>query len=132
MNAGAAARRWASTWQRAWEALEVGPIVALYADAAVFSSAPFRTPYRGPAGVRAYVAAAFAEEAEVRCRFGEPLVEADRAAVEWWASLVENGAEITLVGTSLLRFDAEGLVIEQRDTWNQASGRKEPPDGWGR
>ncbi len=129
MNAGEAARRWASTWQRAWEAQEVEPIVALYADAAVFSSAPFRTPYRGRAGVRAYVAAASADEAKVRCRFGEPLVEADRAAVDWWASLVENGEEITLAGTSLLRFDAEGLVIEQRDTWNQAAGRHEPPAG---
>jgi hypothetical protein len=32
----------------------------------------------------------------------------------------------------VLRFDAAGLVVEQRDTWNQADGRREPPEGWGR
>jgi hypothetical protein len=46
--------------------------------------------------------------------------------------LTENGAEITLAGTSVLRFDPDGLVAEQRDTWNQADGRREPPDRWGR
>lgn len=54
-----------------------------------------------------------------------------RAAVEWWASLVEEGREITLAGTSVLRFGPDGLVIEQRDTWNQADGRSEPPGGGG-
>jgi hypothetical protein len=55
-----------------------------------------------------------------------------RAAIEWWAAVTENGIEITLAGTSVLRFDADGLVVEQRDTWNQAEGRRQPPGGWGR
>jgi hypothetical protein len=59
-------------------------------------------------------------------------VEGRRAAVEWWAELIENGVELTLAGTSVLRFDADGLVVEQRDTWNQAEGGHAPPDGWGR
>jgi hypothetical protein len=59
-------------------------------------------------------------------------VGADRAAIEWWAALRENGVEITLAGTSVIRFDEHGLVIEQRDAWNQAEGRREPPEGWGR
>lgn len=127
----AAARRWAETWQSAWEALDVEPVVALYAEEATFSSQPFRTPYRGQVGVSEYVAQAFAEEEDVRAWFGEPLVAGERAAVEWWASLRENGRDVTLAGTSVLRFDAGGLVVEQRDTWNEAEGRIEPPAGWG-
>lgn len=131
-DARTAALRWAESWQRAWEALDVDAVVGLYADGAVFSSQPFRTPYRGRDGVREYVAGAFGEERDVRARFGMPVVDGDRAAVEWWASLVEEGRKVTLAGTSVLRFDADGQVVEQRDTWNSSDGWREPPQGWGR
>ena len=130
MDVEAAARRWAETWQRGWNERDIDSIVALYADDAVFSSEPFRAAEHGPTGVRSYVAGAFAEEESAVSNFGQPLVSGDRAAVRWWATLVENGAPITLAGTSLLKFDANGLVIEQWDTWNQAAGRREPPPNW--
>lgn len=132
MDTRDAATRWATTWQRAWEALDPEPVVALYADAARLTSQRFRDSEAGPEGVRDYVSGAFAEEAEVRAWFGEPIVDGDRAAVEWWAALLEAGEAVTLAGTSVLRFDVDGRVVEQRDTWNLAPGRRDPPDGWGR
>jgi nuclear transport factor 2 (NTF2) superfamily protein len=126
-----AARRWALTWQRAWEARDVEPIVALYRTDAVFSTQPFRDPYRGRDGVRAYVTRVFGEERDPRVWVGEPIVDGDRAAVEWWAAVTEDGSEITLSGVSVLRFDNVGLVLEQSDAWNQVEGRREPPAGWG-
>ncbi len=128
----AAARRWAGTWRRCWESGDVDGIVALYAPDAVLVSEPFRAPVHRPDGVRGYVARAFADESEVRAWFGEPIVAGDRAAVEWWAALRESGAEVTLAGTSVLTFSAGGLVVAQRDSWNTASGRREPPAEWGR
>jgi hypothetical protein len=127
-----AARTWATTWQRCWESGEVQPIVALYAPDAEFTSQPFRDVSHGRHGVRDYVAGAFADESEVRAWFGEPIIDGERASVEWWAALREAGEEVTLAGTSVLRFDADGLVEAQRDTWNMTAGRHEPPDGWGR
>lgn len=132
LSTAAAARRWAETWKRAWEAQDTEAIVELYHPEVVFSTQPFREPYLRRAGVREYVGQAFSEEEEVRVWVGEPVVVTDRAAIEWWAALRENGVEITLAGTSILRFDADGLVVEQRDAWNQAEGRREPPEGWGR
>jgi len=88
--------------------------------------------YRGRDGVREYVSGAFADESEVRAWFGEPIVEGDRASIEWWAALREADEEVTLAGTSVLRFDADGLVTDQRDTWNLTVDRRDPPDGWGR
>jgi ketosteroid isomerase-like protein len=134
MSVRHAAERWAATWQRAWEARDTDAILPLYAPGTVFSSEPFRAPFRGSDGVREYVGGAFAEEAAPRVWVGTPVVDEDgrRAAVEWWAALTENGAQVTLAGTSVLRFDAAGLVTEQRDSWNQAAGLREPPGGWGR
>ena len=131
-DASEAARRWAEVWKSAWEAKDTEAIVALYHPDVVFSTQPFRDPYLRRTGVREYVSQAFAEEEGLRVWIGEPIVDGDRASIEWWAALTENRIEITLAGTSVLRFDADGLVVEQRDTWNQADGRREPPDGWGR
>jgi hypothetical protein len=131
-DTGAAARRWAEVWKSAWEAKDTEAVVAIYHPNVIFSTQPFRDPYLRRAGVRGYVSQAFAEEAGPRVWVGEPIVDGSRAAIEWWAAVTENGIETTLAGTSVLRFDADGLVVEQRDTWNQADGRREPPDGWGR
>ena len=126
-----AARRWAKTWNLAWEDLDPEPIVALYAAEALLSTEPFREPYQGRNGVRSYVTRVFGEEEKPQVRVAEPIVDGAEAAIAWWASLREEGANVTLAGTSLLRFDAEGLVIEQWDTWNVTKERRQPPTGWG-
>jgi nuclear transport factor 2 (NTF2) superfamily protein len=127
-----AAARWARVWHDAWEAQDTEAIVALYAPDVVFSTQAFRVPYRGREGVRSYVAQAFDEEREPRVWIGAPIVTGERAAIEWWAAVVENDVEITLAGVSVLRFDEQGLVTEQRDSWNQGEGLHEPPPAWGR
>jgi len=123
-----AARRWADAWSEGWESLDPDPILACYAADAVLSTAPFREPYRGIDGVRSYVVGAFAEEADPRVWMTEPIVDGDRAAVSWWASLREEGVDTTLAGTSVLRFDADGLVAEQWDSWAHRPQRGEPPE----
>jgi ketosteroid isomerase-like protein len=123
----AAATRWAEAWRLGWESLDPEPIVACYAPDALLSTQPFQEPYRGRDGVREYVTQALAEEEDPRVWMSDPIVDGDRASISWWASLREGGADATLAGTSVLRFDRDGLVIEQWDAWNQAAERAEPP-----
>ena len=125
MNTADAARRWVEVWSRAWPAADAEAIDALYARDAVFYSHPFRDR-QGP---REYVEWAFADQKEAECRFGEPLVSGDRAAVDWWAVIVAPDDTVeSLAGTSLIRFDEDGLVIEQRDAWASEPGRRDLPD----
>jgi hypothetical protein len=126
----AAARRWAETWQRAWPERDADAIVALYAAMVPYRALAFREPDQGLAGVRGYLEREFGVEQEIECRFGEPIVGGDRAAVEWWASWVEDGVPLTLAGATVLRFDAGGLVIDHRDYWNQVERREPPYPGW--
>ncbi len=126
-----AAHRWALVWQSAWEALDVESIVALYAEDAVLSTEPFREAYRGQDGVRSYVSRVFGEEEAPTVSMGKPIVSGDSAAIPWWANLREEGIDVTLAGTSLLRFDVSGLVAEQWDTWNLTQGHHDPPGEWG-
>lgn len=127
----AAATRWAAAWKSGWESLDPERIVARYAQGALLSTEPYREPYRGRAGVRRYVTTVFHQEADPRVWLSEPIVDGDRAAISWWASLREDGADATLAGTSVLRFDEEGLVVEQWDAWNVLAERRDPPSTWG-
>ena len=112
MDPREAAQRWVEVWERGWRDHDADVIGALYAEGASWRQHPFREPEPG------YLARVFGEEASAQCEFGEPIVDGDRAAVSWSAqtTLVDGGAE-DLVGVSLLRFDADGLVVEQRDVW---------------
>ena len=121
METADAARRWAAEWQRAWEEHDSERVAALYAEGASFRSAPFRD-VQDP---RAYAEWAFADEDSAEPHFGEPIVSGERATVEWWAVSTSNAKEETLAGVSLLRFDESGLVVDQRDYWDVAEGRRE-------
>jgi hypothetical protein len=113
-----AARRWAETWERGWNEHDAAAILALYAAGAVWSQSPFRDR-EAP---RDYLERVFAEEASAQASFEEPLVDGDRAAIEWRGDTkLEDGGEEHLAGVSLVRFDADGLVVEQYDFWNEGS-----------
>jgi hypothetical protein len=126
MNTRAAARRWAETWERAWPERDTAAIAALYADGNVYRALAFREPTTAAR----YLPDTFESEQEIECRFGEPVVAGDRAAVEWWATWLEDGEPLTMAGATLLRFAADGLVVDHRDYWNETRGRRPPYDGW--
>ena len=92
------------------------PPACVYAEGAFWQQHPFRDPEPG------YLARVFAEEESAECRFGAPIVDSDRAAVPWSAQtrLTDSAAE-DLARVSLLRFRADGLVVEERDFWNHRS-----------
>jgi hypothetical protein len=128
VTAREAARNWVDVWSRAWPPGDVELVSTLYSNDALFYSHPFRE-HQPP---RDYVTWAFGEQASAECRFGEPIVASDRAAVDWWAVMVApDGSEESIAGTSLLRFGPDGLVVEQRDVWAVEPGRK-PLRDWPR
>jgi hypothetical protein len=129
-SAEASARTWAATWSTSWPRKDKGAIAALYADSATYRALAFREPRSGIAGVNGYLEVVFGEEDEIECWFGDPIVDGDRAAVQWWASWVEEAQAVTMAGVTILRFDDEGKVSEHRDYWNQIDSRVNPYAGW--
>ena len=125
----ASARAWIDAWTRSWHAKDPKLLAPVYAEDAVFRSHPFRAP-QPPLD---YARWAYAEEeGEVEVWMGEPLISGDRAVVEWWAVVIENGTQVSLAGSSLLRFDGDGRVVEQHDYWGSTPGRTPPWPDWGR
>ena len=128
MDPESAARRWRDVWQRAWQEKDADAVASLYADGAAFRSQPFRE-LEAP---RFYAEWAFSEQDEAEVWFGEPIVSGNRASCEYWGVVSFEGRDETIAGVAVIRFDADGLVTDQRDYWNAQEGRHEPPPGWGR
>jgi len=130
VDARGAARAWVDAWTRGWPARDVDVIAARYRP-----DAPYRShPFREPTTALAYLTWAFEEQAGLRFRFGEPVVDeaARRAVVEYWAVITTpDGRDVSVAGTSVLRFDTDGLVEEHRDYWAEREGSVEVPPGFG-
>ena len=123
---------WIEAYGRAWEEREPDAAAALFSEDAVYRAHPLREPHLGTDGIRAYWAQATATQADVRVRFGAPIVSGEKAAVEWWTTMQAEGEEITIPGCLLLRFASDGRCEELREYWHVEPGRHEPPAGWGR
>ena len=130
MNARDAARAWVEAWTRGWPARDPGAIAERYR-----ADAPYRShPFREPTSALGYTTWAFEDQSGVRFAFGAPVVDESthRAVVEYWAVITTaDGRDETVAGTSVLRFDAEGLVEDHRDYWVVHEGALEPPAGFG-
>ena len=123
---------WIEAYGRAWKEREPDAAAALFTGDAVYRAHPFREPHLGTEGIRAYWAQATATQADVRVRFGKPIVSGERVAVEWWTTMRAEGEEVTIPGCLLLRFARDGRCEELREYWHVEPGRHEPPAGWGR
>jgi ketosteroid isomerase-like protein len=123
---------WIEGYRRAWEENDAELLLTLFTEDASYRSSPFREPSLGHAGIRAYWERTAGTQRGVEVRMGEPVVEGNVVAVEWWTTMDEaDDGEITLPGCLLLQFAADGRCFDLREYWNVADGRLPPHDGWG-
>jgi hypothetical protein len=123
---------WLDGYRRAWEQADSPAVLGLFTSDASYRSHPLRPAHTGHDGVAAYWGRATADQRDVRVRFGDPVASGAAAAVEWWATMLEEGRPATIVGTSFLTFTPEGQVATARDDWFLEPGTHHPFEDWGR
>jgi hypothetical protein len=122
---------WAEAYRTAWEGADSVAAASLFTGEAVYRSNVYEGPHEGHAGIQAYWTEVSSSQSDVTVRMGYPVVDGDRADVEFWTTMTIEGAPVTLAGCLLLRFDGE-LCADLREYWNFVDGTHEPPPGWGR
>jgi hypothetical protein len=116
MDTAALAARWAETLQRAWSARDPDTFLELYA-----ADATYRTALGEPESAREHMRRSLLlGDGEPEVWVGAPVVDGDRAVVEWRAALMIDGAPMTFAGAAFLRFSADGLVVDELDYWRSA------------
>jgi len=130
---GLSVLEWIEAYGRAWETRDADAAAELFTPDAVYRDVPLGPPHLGQDGVRSYWANVTSTQDQVQVRFGDPIVAADgrRAAVEWWVTMLNAQAEVTLTGVLVLRFAPDGRCEELREAWHFEAGHQQPPDGWG-
>ena len=128
MDTETAARRWADTLRRAWPASDPDPFLELYADGSVYRTVPGTTTEDGREHMRRALTLG---EPGPEVWIAEPVSDGDRAVVEWWVIVTIEGEPTTFAGSAWVRFDRDGLIVEEHDYWRRLEGRVEPWPGWG-
>jgi ketosteroid isomerase-like protein len=123
---------WLDAYRVAWETRDPEAAVALFTEDATYLEEPYAEPFVGRAGVRDYWTRVTATQEDVEFRTGETIVAGSRAAVEWWVTLRNGGADVTLAGEFWLEFDDAGLCRTLREYWHYGEGRRTPPATWGK
>ena len=122
---------WLHRYRRAWIEKNAAAARELFTPDAVYREQPFEPPFAGAEAIEGYWSRVTATQRDIELRYGRPVVDGDRLAVEWWATFLNDEAPYTLAGEFLLRFAADGRCQELREYWIIKEGRLDPPDGWG-
>jgi limonene-1,2-epoxide hydrolase len=126
-------QEWVDAYAQAWRDRDADAAAALFTDDSVYRDHPLQEGHRGAEGVHAYWANVTASQDRVDVRMGRPIEAADgrRAAVEFWVTMLNGGAEVTLVGILFLSFAEDGRCEDLRETYFFESGDHAPHAGWG-
>jgi hypothetical protein len=124
---------WLDRYAQAWEHKDPDAAAVLFTENSSYLDMPFGEAYAGREGVKRYWIGVTATQQNVNVRLGAPVVAADQrhAAVEFWVTMENAGADVTLTGIMFLRFSPEGLCEELREAWHFAEGTIEPSATWG-
>jgi hypothetical protein len=123
---------WIARYARACETDDDDTVADLFTADAVDRSQIFGEPHVGTAQIRAYWRPGAGTQSDVAVRFGRPVAEGRRVAVEWWGTPADpDEGEITLPGCLLLRFDDHGRCEQLREYGHVEPRLHELPEGWG-
>ncbi|WP_067813596.1 nuclear transport factor 2 family protein [Actinomadura kijaniata] len=124
--------RWVDGYLRAWRDKDDVAVGELFTRDAVYQEVPgdpART-YVGRDAIRAYWRTVTKGQSQVTALRGEPVIQGERASVELWITLRNNGRWVTLIETNVLSF-RNARVHRNAEYWILRDGRFAPPRGWG-
>src|SRR2546422_976684 len=131
VNTRLAVSRWVRNYTKAWLKKDAKAITSLFTEDATYHSHPFRPVTQGRKSILHYTLGALDVEQIYEVRFGKPVVEGSRAAVEYWTTMKEKVEDVTLAGCIMLRFAKDGLCKELHDYWVLQPGKVPAPPNWG-
>jgi hypothetical protein len=124
--------RWIRNYTKAWLKKDAKAIASLFTEDATYQSHPFRPISQGRKSILDYTLGALDVGQVYEVRFGKPVVEGSRAAVEYWTTMKEKLNDVTLAGCIMLHFAKNGLCRELHDHWVLQTGKLQAPTNWGR
>jgi hypothetical protein len=124
-------QKWLAGYRQAWVDRDPDAAAALFTEDSKYREEPYADAFPGAAGVHDYWTRVTETQSDIEMDWGTPVVDGDRAAVEWWVRMTNGGTPVTLAGSMTLLFAGDGRCRELREYWHFAPEHKTPPEGWG-
>jgi hypothetical protein len=119
------------SYGRSWESWDVERFIALHSEDVVYVAHPEETVV-GREALRRYVQKEQTEQGTVSVRMGNPLIDGDRVAAEFWVTATKGNDEASIAGCFVAQLDeTTGLCTRFREYWFDLEGRIDAFDGWG-
>lgn len=124
-------RNWLDGFGKVWRERDAKAAAAIMTEDGSYRNSPFLDEaFVGHEAIEGFWEAAVANVAGVDFRYGAPVIQGDRVAVEWWTVLLSSGEPYTLAGIFLLTFSGD-KVSDLREAYVKEPGTRKPHDGWG-
>jgi hypothetical protein len=121
------AAEWVTSYGATWEQWDIEAFVGLFSDDAVYIEHPTEETVVGREALDAYVRKEERDQGPARVTMGSPVIDGDRVAAEFWATL----ADATIVGGFVARLGDDGRCTMFREYWFEIEGASQPFPGWG-
>jgi SnoaL-like domain len=123
---------WLGAYRRAWEEADTRAIPGMFTQEASYRAHPLGMAHTGHDGIADYWTRATAGQQDVQVRFGDPIVDGDRVAAEFWTTMGGDAGPVTVAGCLLLVLDPDGRCRSLRECWHETGTLLAPPPDWGR
>jgi hypothetical protein len=123
---------WLGAYRRAWEEADPRAIPGMFTQEASYRAHPLGMAHTGQEAIADYWTRATAGQQDVQVRFGDPIVDGDRVAAEFWTTMGGDAGPVTVAGCLLLALVPGGRCRSLRECWHETGTLLAPPPDWGR
>ncbi len=116
---------------RSWETWDVPAFLELFSDEVVYVAHATEETVVGRAALESYLQKEASEQGQVSVRMGNPVIDGDRVAAEFWVTATSEGHDATIAGCLIAHLGADGRCHFFREYWFDVEGHTTAYEGWG-
>jgi ketosteroid isomerase-like protein len=117
---------------RGWQSWDIDGLTDLFGEEVVYVAHATEETVRGRDALAVYFEKEAGEQGEVDVRMGDPVIEGDRVAAEFWVKAAYGDEPTTIPGCFIARLDADGRCVDFREYWFDSAGHIDAFEGWGK
>jgi len=119
------------SYGRAWEGWDVSGFVDLFSPEVVYVAHATEETVVGRTALASYIRKEAAEQGQVSVRMGNPVIDGDRVAAEFWVIATSGNRVATIAGCFVARLASDGRCSFFREYWFDVEGYTSAYEGWG-
>jgi SnoaL-like protein len=119
------------SYGRTWESWDFSGFVDLFSDGIVYVAHAMEETVVGREALASYIRKEADEQGQASVRMGNPVIDGDRVAAEFWVTRTSGGEDWTTAGCFIARLGPDGRCEFFREYWFDAGGHMSAYEGWG-